>query len=352
MEEFQPQQITDYNLSHGSIAYSLFQLENDPSSFYLIDIDKHLEFDKIITLLKDSDIFTEDDGVFTWIIGTQLNDNLTSNGPPTSCDPSELHLWSKKVKSIQEIRTKHLDIIISSLSNKNIISSNEADKEDIKDALYDGVIDYILYAGELMKKTVIENGIEKCILTINFLSGTYMSGIVDAENPNQYTKDCIENVFMNIAREKDLNLNIDIRFDTSVETFINNKYKMTLPLLQEFIYRGAKVYKFLNKSDALVMRDKPLNLAKLQGYLSMYERMKNNNLIQDTLNKINELNSKNIEDYRFLLNPVKYGGTRKKKKLRKNINKKLMSRRKKTIRKKTKKHKRIKRRYQYHQNHR
>lgn len=332
MEEFYPNQITENNISHAAIAYNLFQLEND-SSFYLIDVDNHLDFNNIITLLKDSDIFTEDDGIFTWIIGTQLNNNLTSNGPPISCNPSELHLWCKKVKSIQEIRTKHLDILTSSLSNKNIILSNEADKDDIKDALNEGVIDYLLYAGELIKQTIIENGIEKCILTINFLSGTFMNGVVNSINPSQYTKECITNLFVNIVKEEELNLNLDIHFDTSSQTFINQK--MTLPLLNEFIYRGAKVYKFLNKSDAMTFKNKALNLARLQASLAMYERMNNSDLIQQTLNKINEINSINIEDYRFILNPVKYGGrrTRKNNKLRK-ISKSIRNgKRKKTIRK-------------------
>jgi hypothetical protein len=342
MEEFKPQKIEE-GMTHGAIAFNSFQLNDDPSSFYLIEIENKLEFNQMISLLKDSDIFTEEDGIFTWIIGTQLNNNLTSNGPPTSCNPSDLHLWSKKVSSIQEIRTKHIDIILSSLSNKNIISSRDADQDDIKDALYDGVIDYILYAGELRKKTIRQNGMEYCSLTINFLSGTFMDGVVDAENPSEYTKRCIENIFTNIAREDQIDLNVNVQFDTSVKTFINDEYKMTRPLLEEFMHRGAKVYKFSNKADMLAVKNKAMNIVRLEGILPMYQRMKNDDLIQDTLNKINNLNSINIENYRFELKPVRYGGTRKKNR-RKNGKTKSMRRRNKTIRKKTKTNKRFKNR--------
>jgi hypothetical protein len=93
----------------------------------------------------------------------------------------------------------------------------------------------------------------------------------------------------------------------------------------------------------LAVKNKAMNIVRLEGILPMYQRMKNDDLIQDTLNKINNLNSINIENYRFELKPVRYGGTRKKNR-RKNGKTKSMRRRNKTIRKKTKTNKRFKNR--------
>jgi hypothetical protein len=321
--EFKPSKMDEIP-SQGSIPFNLFQLRND-ASYYMIELEpgkdheiflQSLGFERINPLLEDDEIYTGDEGVYTWIIGTKLNHNLESDGQPTSCDPSKLHLWCKKTQSQQEIRTKHADIIYSSMSKKNY---EEFDVDY-------NVIDYLLYAGELVLKRINGN----YNIYINFLSGTYMDGVVNAKNPSDYTKQCVSNVFKYFAEYADINPNnVQIVFDTTTKTYINDEYQMTEPLLNEFIYRGAKIYRFPNKPDALAVKNKSLNLARLNGTLSMYERMGNQQLIQDTLNKIRDLESINKESYRVNLQPIRYGGTKKKRKSIKR--KKRNTRRKKSM---------------------
>jgi hypothetical protein len=323
--EFKPQKVDDIP-SQGAIPFNLFQLMGDPS-YYMIELEsgtdqtflQNLGFEKINPLLEDDDIYTGDEGVYTWIIGTKLNRNLQSDGEPTSCDVSKLHLWCKKTQSVQEIRTKHADIIYSSISKKNY---EEFDVEY-------NIIDYLLYAGELVLKRMND----KYNILINFLSGTYMSDVVNAENPSNYTKECVTNVFKKFSEDYGINANdVQIIFDTTLKTNINDEYQMTESLMDQFIHRGAKIYKFENKQEALAVKNKTLNLARLNSTLPVYERIGNQQLIQDTLSKIRDLESINKENYRFNLKPIRYGGTKKKRKNKRN-------KKRKTITKKNKKSK-------------
>ena len=93
MNEFEPSQVSGLDLQQSAIQHDFFKLPNDPSNTYSIHLEQSLDtinnLTKFITLFKDDEIFTEDDGVYTWVIGTQLNDNLESSGPPTYCDLSK-----------------------------------------------------------------------------------------------------------------------------------------------------------------------------------------------------------------------------------------------------------------------
>lgn len=333
--DFKPQKIDA--ISQGMIPFNLFQLRNDPS-YYTIELEsgtdqelflQNLGFEKMNSLLEDDDIFTGDEGVYTWIIGTKLNRNLQSDGEPASCDVSKLHLWCKKTQSLQELRTKHADIIYSSLSKKNY---EEFDVDY-------NIIDYLVYAGEFTLKRIND----KYSILINFLSGTFMSDVVDAKNPSYYTKECVTNVFKKFAEDYGINPNdVQIIFDTSLKTYINDEYQMSESLMNQFIHRGVRIYRFPNKQEALTVKNKALNLVKLNSILQMYERMGNQQLIQDTLSKIRDLESINKENYRVNLNPIRYGGTKKKRKHKRN-NKKRTTRKKHKRSKKYKKRIPIKR---------
>lgn len=330
-----PTKVDPKNISNQAIPHSLFQLR-DSNNFYFIEIQDDIDF-KDVVLLKDNDIFTEDDGVFTWIMGTQLNNDLTSNAPPTMCNLENIHLWSKKTNSIQEIRTKHSNIILSSLLNKDIIL-NSTDEYDRNDALTEGVIDYIIYAGELKKETINRNGIDYCSITINFLSGTYMFDVIDSRNPSDNVKNCVTNILRNLAElERDtMPIVLNVNFDTSGLTFITQQFNMTRELLNRYAYNGVKVYEFPDKKTASKFNNKKLNLAKLEAMLDVYKRTGNEQLIQKTLDEIESIKSLNIEDYRYQLKEIRYGGYKNKSK-RKNNKRSIMNKMNKRSKRRTNK---------------
>jgi hypothetical protein len=315
-----------------AISYNLFQLK-DSDNFYLIEMSDTTTL-RNIDLLKDGELFTEDDGLFTWVIGTQLNDDMTSNGKPIYCNARDLHLWAKKTTSIQEIATKHNHIIEASLLNKEkILSQSIENEDDLSVALSDGVIDYILYAGEMRKQTVHRDNKMYCTLTINFISGTYMKDLLDVNNPSDIVRQCVSNVLMNIAQSESYSMPIELnlQFDTTGLTFINTEFGMTRDLLERYISRGAQVYEFPNKKIALEFKNLKKDLYVSEFRVGMYIRSRNDELARKEQENLDRLKSMDIEAYRYRLRDIRYGGIKTKrrkrtKKIKKNKNKRTKRR--------------------------
>jgi hypothetical protein len=311
-------QIVDYkNPMNGVIEDKRFQFEDeDDGNFYLI-LDETYdlgEINKMNTLLKDNEIFgavTVDPTIFTYIIGTQMeykgtNILVRDDTDPENqeCNTNKMHIWAKIALSTQEINTKHNNILYDSFINYENIKNSKIDETD----LFNGVIDRIYYAGELkinMKGEVV----------FNFLSGTYMNGLINATNPPDETIDCITNFLMH---EK-IGATSAIP-DVTGKTFINKK--MTKDLLNKYVTNiNLQVGVFDNITDANNYNNKRFNLAKIQGQINMLIRSKlrfkdNPKFLEDNEVKIDELTQQYNDLMANNFNMIKYtvpvlGGKRK-----------------------------------------
>jgi hypothetical protein len=131
---------------------------------------------KQIPLIRNQELTNASDGVYTWFIFTDKQ--------------GDLQFVSKKVLTVQEITTKHANIVSSLL----------------------GELQTIHYAGEFMK---IDDNIE-----INFLSGTYMQGqfeqFKDSERLDEIKNDAV--VFLNDAFNGSLLFTNQTVMDTFITT--------------------------------------------------------------------------------------------------------------------------------------
>ena len=101
-----------------------------------------------------------DDGVYTWIIGTKMNIKECANSETVEpiesstieeCDTTKLYIWLLKTITIQEIGSKHFDIVLKMRDRmrKLLVGVSTDEKATI---LSQGIIDRIYFAGELKKK--------------------------------------------------------------------------------------------------------------------------------------------------------------------------------------------------------
>lgn len=245
------------------IENAIFQLPND-NKFYVIKVpNENQNLEKIAYTLKDDEILGAGNGVFTFIIGTEIDDS----GMET------IHIWSRKVMSIQEIYTKHVNIMQS--SEKIYLKKQERlPLTDVEQ--HDGIIDSILYAGELE----IRN--EK-VAILNLLSGSYMLNFIDARTPSIEVIEHIEQLLKTIV-------GIDeVIIDKSGKTFINERFNMTSDLLHTYVCLGLNVYVFDTKDESKKFLNKSINMAKLKGRYDIEKRMKNASQMEQLRFQIEEL---------------------------------------------------------------
>ena len=195
-------------------------------SFYSIEIDNKNN----PMLLKISPILEWDEmlgqpGTYCWLIGIGFDINRNPI----------IKLWAKKADSIQEVQTKHFNIIQELGEN----------------------ITTILFAGEL-RHNGLNIGTElrqNASLEFNLLSGTFMSpsGISTEERLKYITEHQahIVDVIQNIISENTGIPKENIIYNQEVE-ITNNRPKpksyiteqMTLELLQTYKNLGAMIYKY------------------------------------------------------------------------------------------------------------
>lgn len=246
-----------------SIENALFQLSNDNRHYTIeIPLSNKSNIQEMTPLLIDDELLTAEDGVYTYIIGTDLLENM--------------HIWCKKVHSVQEIETKHINIVEACEQTYfRIVNGYDLSETDKK---Y-GVIDYIIYAGEIRKTADY--------FDINFISGSYMLNVVNATNPCNYV---IEDVLALLH-----NLKIDnFEIDTSGISYINEKqHSMTPELLEAYVRSGANVYIFSTKQSATKYLNRKINMAKLKARHQIALRMKNNHQLEQLKMEIEDLESLN-----------------------------------------------------------
>jgi len=253
--------------------------------FYIIKeiIDDKNQINSLITLFKNDEFKGSGNGVFTYVIGTEYNIDLNEktikkNELLNICDINKMHLWCKHSSTIQEIETKHAHILKNLKNNFDNIF-NELNKYGNVDPtlLHDNSIDQLYYAGEMKYDS------NKNELYINFLSGTFMTGILDCKNPPQQTIDYVTFFFKN-------KIGIDnLIIDTSCETYITQN--MTIEDLNKYVQKGLSVVFFDNKNDAEKYNNKNSEINKLINQRNIQEnilkKISNSSSAMENINKIN-----------------------------------------------------------------
>lgn len=196
------------------IQYKDFKIEKPgkPTEFFRVDIN-NLENPRISEMnhLLEGDEIIAEPGVYCWVLGEITN-------------PGETHIYAKKSESIQEIQSKHINIV------REIMLSDSV--KDVHDCGFK-----ILYAGEV-KVEINKKG--RVSLEFNFLSGTFMADrddmsegkVADAINITLYYFATI------FGRDKIEN----IRYDGSYQTFITRK--MTKDDILNYMSLGANIYRY------------------------------------------------------------------------------------------------------------
>lgn len=283
-EDMQNMIVLPNNIDDVSIMFPIFKLENE--SYYSIDIanNDNPELFAEEPVLQWDEI--QDDGVYVWIIG------LNHQG--------EITLWAKKVRTVQEIQTKHINIV--------------------KELLRDGFITSILFAGELNK--MMDE------ISFNVLSGTFMTN-----NSDKYVKGRSKYLQKNHARIIRIITNIldtllqptFIINDDNIKTFIN--IPMTADVLQRYRRNGANVYKYPNEDTAYEYRDENVSgkIARRDILIKQIERFKKMGFdttdIENDIKKIDEQPPKSI----YLLGKNDALGRKRKTKKRKTKTKKRLT---------------------------
>ena len=283
-------QIVEYPPLQSGIADKVFQLDGDDKVYVILDDTYDTqEINNINPLLKDNNIFgVYDEPIFTYIIGTQMEiiekNIIRDKINPTDqmCNIENMHIWAKLALSKQEINSKHNSILNDSHINYLNIESSFLNGENINNTeLSNGIIDRIYYAGELKI-----NGQE---VIINFLSGTFMNGLINATDPPQEARDCIESFF------KKIDPTLSVVIDVSGTTFINKE--MTRPLLNKYVSTvNLNVGVFTNRADASKYNKKNIDLAKLQNIIAQKTRSKykDEGQISELTQQYNDLKDNNF----------------------------------------------------------
>jgi hypothetical protein len=196
------------------IAFKDFKIEKPgkPTEYFRVDINnlENPRISEMNALLVDDEIIAEP-GVYCWILGEITN-------------PGETHIYAKKSESIQEIQSKHINIV------REVMLS-----EEVKGVHGCGF--KILYAGEV-KVEINKRGL--VTLEFNFLSGTFMADRDDIISGNP--ADAINIVlyyFANIfGRDKIKN----IKYNGTYQTFITRQ--MTKDDILNYMSLGANIYKY------------------------------------------------------------------------------------------------------------
>ena len=111
------------------IAFKDFKIEKPgkPTEYFRIDINnlENPQISKMNALLEGDEIIAEP-GVYCWVLGEITN-------------PGETHIYAKKSESIQEIQSKHVNIVREIMLSDNVKGVHECGFK-------------VLYAGEVKVK--------------------------------------------------------------------------------------------------------------------------------------------------------------------------------------------------------
>ena len=178
--------------------------------YYIANVPPQSEFiDKITSLLVDDEIISEP-GFYVYVI--------VSN--PENSSPM---LFAKRIISSQEIQTKHNDLL------------SDIGKHGIN-------ITQLYYAGEMMLE--MDRDREHLHIKFNFLSGTFMAGIINPDDPHEHSEQVI-----NIFKDKFKSDKVTYEYVSGISSFITNaNIPLTLESIEDFLQAGAEILK-LRKED-------------------------------------------------------------------------------------------------------
>ena len=286
-----PQHV-DYNsLILSAIAYNKFSINN--TKYTIHENFNTNKIAEITPLLKDDEMFGyANNAIFTYIIGSQCqiinNQIIRHDYLDNNININDMHIWVKPSLSIQEIQTKHTNILFDSKKNyDNIIAAANDPTIDVSLDIATGVIDNIFYAGEI-RYSQLNN---KRKIELNFLSGSFMTDIIDCAAPGAIIIASINNFFRDSSNILFSGDNDEIVIDTTCKTFITKK--MDENILNNYVLSSdMKVHE--NGGDL------PFYIMKLEGQLSIQENIlekyKNDVEVQNKIKELkNEIQTKKAE---------------------------------------------------------
>ena len=182
----------------------LIKLNDD--YYYINSVPNRSEYiDKITYPLTGDEIIAEP-GIYIYVIV----------GDPITNEPL---LFAKRTLSLQEIQTKHMELL-----------SDIADKFEIP-------ITTLYYAGEIM----VEINTDKIIVKFNFLSGTYMEDKIHPNDPQGNDVRVIEILKRNIG---ETDKPIRYEYLPGFQSLINNQnLHVSMDFITDLLHSGAEIYK-------------------------------------------------------------------------------------------------------------
>ena len=200
----------DISTTYGQMGVQNEVIAINGDYYYITKVPPQSEFiDKITPLLEDDEIISEP-GFYVYVI--------VSN--PENSSPM---LFAKRIISSQEIQTKHNDLL------------SDIGKHGIN-------ITQLYYAGEMIVE--MDRDREHIHIKFNFLSGTYMSGIINPDDPQEHSEQVI-----NIFKDKFKSDKITYEYVPGITSFITNaNIPLTLESIEDFLQSGAEILK-LRKED-------------------------------------------------------------------------------------------------------
>jgi len=216
----EPQAITPTYMP-VSPQHSLIRLNGD--YYYIKSVPDRSEYiDKITYPLTRDEIIAEP-GIYVYVIV----------GDPITNEPL---LFAKKTLSIQEIQTKHMELL-----------SDIVDKLKIP-------ITTLYYAGEIM----VEINTANIIVKFNFLSGTYMENKINPDDPQGNDVIVAEILKRNIGELSDKPILYE--YLPGIKSLINIQHlPASMDLITNLLHSGAEIYK-LSKEKI----DPTLNYGKIK----------------------------------------------------------------------------------------
>jgi hypothetical protein len=280
-------------------AYEKAAFEINGVYYVIIDrIDRNM-LKKLVSLHKDDEVLNSGHDIFTYIIGTQYmidprNKTILREPTSTVCDINKMHIWAKPCVSIQEIETKHSNILNELVENYNgLIQTFQTSSEIDETMIGLNSIDQLYYAGEIKYNRSTKT------LNVNFLSGTYMAEMIDCANPRDEVRECVTKFFKEKCRPSDED--IEVIIDTSCKTYIT--HQMTIEQLDTYVNNGLEVYQFNDKKDAENFKNKNLAIARIKSKKGALENQMKNPRMQMTPEvketKLNEISQFDAEIQRI-----------------------------------------------------
>jgi hypothetical protein len=214
-------------------------IEKDGNFYYFSSVPDTEEMSKILyekTSLLEGDEIISEPGIYTYVVIIDPNNK-------------EPKLYAKRIFNKLEISTRHHDILINLKTHQEKEHfKRTGEKIDVELSL--------LYAGELIVKIEQRN----TYILFNFMSGSYMYGVIDPKNPEGNDIRAMH-IFQRDIGDVDINGNqIVYQYMPDMDTFITSP--VSEEFIREFLSYGSEIYKLdkekykeISKKDTITYKD-------------------------------------------------------------------------------------------------